>query len=273
MLNDTSRATGKILTMATLDSIQRAAQEQFSRQSRRYGKGHILENVEDVSEALGFIRLPAHARVLDVACGAGHTGLHLASLGHEVTCADVSAEMLDRTRENALSKGLLIGTRQHTAESMPYEDGAFDLVTCRVAPHHFSSPSAFVRESARILRSGGWLLLIDGTIPDSDPEAGEWLNRIEKLRDPSHVRLIAPVEWCHYCSESGLRVGHHWLRRKKQPDLEWYFETADTSPENRREVLSMIADAPTHIRDAFSLDHEDGKIVWQWPILSLLAQK
>ena len=112
MLNDISRATGKILTMATLDSIQRAAQEQFSRQSRRYGKGHILENVEDVSEALGFIRLPAHARVLDVACGAGHTGLHLASLGHEVTCADVSAEMLDRTRENALSKGLLIGTRQ-----------------------------------------------------------------------------------------------------------------------------------------------------------------
>jgi ubiquinone/menaquinone biosynthesis C-methylase UbiE len=261
------------MSQTALDPIQRAAQEQFSKQSKRYGKGHILENIEDVSEALGFIRLPVKARVLDVACGAGHTGLHLASLGHEVTCADVSADMLARTRENAAARGLTIETRQQTAESMPYPDPAFDLVTCRVAPHHFSSPALFVREAARVLRPSGWLLVIDGTIPDSEPEAGEWLNRVEKLRDPSHVRLIAPGEWCQFCENAGLKVAHHWLRQKRQPDLEWYFETAATSAENRREVLEMIASAPTRIRDRYQLAEVDGKIVWQWPMLSLLAQK
>lgn len=257
----------------TLDSTQLAAREQFSRQSQRYGKGHILENVDDVIEALGFINLPGRARVLDVACGAGHTGLHLASLGHNVTCADLSPAMLERAREGAASRNLTIETKSHAAESMPYGDGEFDLVTCRVAPHHFSSPAQFVREVARVLRPGGWFLLIDGTIPDNEPEAGEWLNCVEKLRDPSHVRLIAPAEWCRFCVDAGLTVERHWLRRKKQPDLQWYFETAATSPENRKEVLALIAGATPRIREIYAISEEDGKTVWQWPMLSLVARK
>jgi len=261
------------MTETALDSTQRAAQEQFSKQSQRYGKGHILENVQDVAEALGYIRLPERALVLDVACGAGHTGLHLASLGHTVTCADLSPAMLERTRENAIARNLTIETAQHPAETMPHESGHFDLVTCRVAPHHFSSPARFVREAARVLRPGGWFLLIDGTIPEGEPEAGEWLNRVEKLRDPSHVRLISPSEWCGFCLDAGLKIAHHWIHPKKQPDLEWYFETAATPPRNQREVLALISEASPRIHDLYRLSNEGGKIVWQWPILSLLAQK
>jgi SAM-dependent methyltransferase len=156
---------------------------------------------------------------------------------------------------------------------MPYSDGSFDLVTCRVAPHHFSSPAQFVREVSRVLHAEGWFLLIDGTIPDGENDAGEWLNRVEKLRDPSHVRLIAPQEWCRLCGDSGLIVRRHWLRQKKQPDLQWYFETAATTEENRAKVLGLIASASLRIQEVFHLGEEDGKIVWQWPMLSLLAQK
>src|SRR5579862_1655308 len=116
-----------------LDEIQRAAQEQFGRQSRNYGKGHILENVGDVEEALRGIPLPPVAKVLDVATGAGHTGLYLAGLGHDVTLADIAAPMLDRVRETAEKRGLKIRTQQHAAEVFPYADAEFDLVTCRVA--------------------------------------------------------------------------------------------------------------------------------------------
>jgi len=256
-----------------LDAVQQAAQEQFARQSRNYGRSHILADVSDVEAALANITLPEKARVLDVATGAGHTGLHLASLGHEVTCADLAAPMLDRVREAASERGLSVETRQHPAEEFPYADASFDLVTSRIAPHHFSSPESFIRETARVLRPGGWFLLIDGSVPDDEPEAEEWLHQIEKHRDPSHHRLLAPRTWTQLCEANGLHVQSAEMRTLKQPDLEWYFETAATSPENRRIVRDLIAHAPTSARAAFRLAEEDGKIVWWWPRLTLVARR
>src|SRR3954454_13751859 len=85
-----------IMNEESLDEVQRSAQEQFARQSHRYGKGHILENVDDVRAAVTHIPIPARAKVLDVATGGGHTGLLLAGLGHGVTLSDLTQAMLDR---------------------------------------------------------------------------------------------------------------------------------------------------------------------------------
>jgi ubiquinone/menaquinone biosynthesis C-methylase UbiE len=256
-----------------LDAVQQAAQEQFARQSRNYGAKHILADVSDVVAALEKVTLPARARVLDVATGAGHTGLHLASLGHDVTLTDLAEPMLERVREAAAARGLSVETRQHPAEALPYPDAAFDLVTSRIAPHHFSSPESFVRETARVLRPGGWFVLIDGSVQDDAPEAEEWLHRVEKLRDPSHHRLLTPRAWTQLCETHGLHVRSAELRPMKQPDLEWYFETAATSPENRAAVRELIAAAPASARALFRLGEENGKIVWWWPRLTLIAQR
>jgi ubiquinone/menaquinone biosynthesis C-methylase UbiE len=256
-----------------LDEVQRAAQQQFDRQSRRYGSSHILADVSDVADALTKVALPPPARVLDVATGAGHTGLYLASLGHEVTLSDLSAAMLERVRETAAARGLSVETRQHAAEELPYADEVFDLVTCRVAPHHFSSPEAFLGESARILKPGGWLLMIDGSVPDDCQEAEEWLHQVEKLRDPSHHRLLSRPVWRNFCARAGLRVEVAELFPFKQPDLEWYFETAATSPENRTAVRRLVDEAPLSARSAYQVLEENGKTVWWWPRLTLAARK
>lgn len=256
-----------------LDPVQRAAQEQFARQSGRYGQGHILQNVEDVRAALAHMTLPDRAHVLDVATGGGHTGILLASLGHDVTLSDLAQPMLDRASEGARERGLTVQTRLHSAEQLPDADGTFDLVTCRVAAHHFSSPEIFVHESARVLRSGGWFLLIDGTVEDDQPEAEEWSHAVEKLRDPSHHRFVTPRVWEKFCTSAGLRVVHSGLTPFKQPDLNWYFETAATTPENRRQVLELVQHPPESARKLFRLGEEDGKIVWWWQRLTLVAQK
>ncbi|MBI5384715.1 MAG: methyltransferase domain-containing protein [Verrucomicrobia bacterium] len=258
---------------ADLNDIQRAASEQFGRQSHRYARGHILENVEDVQAALGRITVPTRARVLDVATGAGHTGLFLASLGHEVTLCDLTEAMLERARESAAARGLSVQLRQHSAEAMPYAGGSFDLVTCRVAPHHFSSPGQFVAEVARVLAPGGWFLLIDGSVPDDEPEAEAWLHEVEKLRDPSHHRFLTPRAWAALCHAASLTVRVSELHPRKQPDLNWYFGTAATPPENRRQVLDLVARAPAAVRRVLALGEEDGKIVWWWPMLTLIARK
>jgi len=255
-----------------LDAIQRAAQEQFARQSERYGRGHILENVQDVAAALERISLPKVARALDVATGAGHTGVFVASLGHEVTVTDVAQPMLDRAQELAAQRGVRIQARQHPAENLPYPDNSFDLVTCRVAAHHFSSPEKFVAEASRVLARSGYFLLIDGTVEDGQAEAERWMHDIEKLRDPSHHRFLTPQQWSGLCEKSGLTVEHVLLAPFKQPDLNWYFEAANTPAANRGRVLAMIADAPESARRLFGLGEEEGKIVWWWQRLTLIAK-
>lgn len=256
-----------------LNSIQQAASEQFARQSHRYGKGHILENVADVQAALEKISLPAGAAVLDVATGGGHTGLHLASLGHRVTLSDLTEAMLQRAGEAATARGLNVELRCHPAEAMPYADASFDLVTCRVAPHHFSSVAGFVAEVARVLKPGGFFLLIDGTVQDDEPEAEAWLHQVEKLRDPSHHRFLTPRQWGEQCRAVGLVVKVSELHPKKQPDLNWYFETAATPAENRRRVVELVAHAPVTVRKLFALGEEEGRTIWWWPMLTLVAQK
>lgn len=135
--------------MAELDSVQKQAQAQFDKQSERYGKGHILADVDDVKAVLARVPRTQGREALDVATGGGHTGLYLASQGWQVTLADISQAMLDRALIAAKERGLPVETRQHTAEAFPYENATFDLVTCRVAAHHFSSPEKFIRETAR----------------------------------------------------------------------------------------------------------------------------
>ena len=256
-----------------LDPIQAAAQAQFAKQSHRYGKGHILENVEDVREAAAGMTLPPKARVLDIAAANGHTGLFFAEQGYEVVLSDIAAPMLERARELAASRGLAVTTREHAAEELPYPDASFDLVTCRVAAHHFSSPRAFVRESARVLRPGGYFLLIDGTVRDDEPEAEAWIHQVEKLRDPSHARFLTPRTWRSLCEEAGLQILRCDLFPFKQPNLEWYFQTAATPPENQEAVRRLLAEAPEAARRVFRIQQEGDTIVWWWDRLALVAQK
>ncbi len=256
-----------------LNEIQTAAAAQFNRQSERYGSGHILSRTDDVLEALGRFDLPAQAEVLDVATGGGHTALALARLGHSVVVTDLAEAMVEKATTLLREGGYATTGHVCPAEALAVPDTSFDLVTCRVAPHHFSDVLGFVREVARVLRPGGWFLLIDGSVSHHEPEAEAWLHRVEKRRDPSHHRLLNDRAWRQTVQHAGLEVRHTELSSLQQPDLEWYFETAHTSSENRAAVLREVAEAPAGARKYLRLETIDGRITWWWPRLTLLAQK
>ncbi len=256
-----------------LDSIQQAARDQFQRQSANYGKSHILANTVDVALALADIPFRPGARALDVATGGGHTALYLAERGYSVIAADISQAMLDGANKLAAERGLTIETRLHEAERFPYSEASFDLVTCRVAAHHFSDRGAFVAEVTRVLKPGGHFMLIDGSVSDGEPVAEEWIHQVEKLRDPSHGRFVTPNGWKALCEQNLLRVLRCETSPFKQPDLNWYFDTAGTPPENRNQVLELIRTAPEAAHRVFHMGEEHGRTIWWWIRLSLVAQK
>jgi ubiquinone/menaquinone biosynthesis C-methylase UbiE/glutathione S-transferase len=256
-----------------LDEMQSASAGQFDERADQYGKSHILADTADIEKAIADLKLRPNTPALDVATGHGHTAIFLAKRGCQVIAGDVSTGMLDRARALAAEQGVSIDFREHTAEKLPYPDNTFGLVTCRVAAHHFSSPEQFIREAARVLKMYGYLVVIDTTVPDDHVEAHTWMDTVERLRDPSHGRYVTPNAWRKWCADCGLTVTRMQVEPLKQPDLNWYFNVANTSPENRKKVLEMIAKAPSAVRELFKLGQEDGKIVWYWRRLTLVAGK
>lgn len=275
-----------------LNEQQRASQAQFDRNKDNYGRQHILAQTNDLEVA--FAQIPesagicnaggiatsspqataAHGRqALDVATGGGHAALFAARRGWQMTLGDIAAGMLENARKLLAEEGFEAKTAQFPAETFPFADGSFSLVTCRVAAHHFSDPAAFVQESARVLHPGGYFVLIDGSLPDDSPEVDAWLNAVEKWRDPSHGRLISRKEWTGYADAAGLEIISAALTPFLQPDLEWYFKTANTSAANRQRVLEAIATAPPAVRQSLCLQETDGKVTWQWQRLHLVARK
>jgi hypothetical protein len=93
------------------------------------------------------------------------------------------------------------------------------------------------------------------------------------LRDPSHNRFITPNVWRKWCVDAGLTVTRAQVEAFKQPDLNWYFNVANTPPENRKKVLEMLAKAPASARGLFQIGQEEGKIIWYWRRLTLIAGK
>lgn len=80
----------------------------------------LLELVEEL--------LPRPGRVLELGCGAGHTALRLAALGHQVTCLDVSARMIDAARANAEKAGVTLDLHVGTIHDLPADARDFDLI-------------------------------------------------------------------------------------------------------------------------------------------------
>jgi SAM-dependent methyltransferase len=102
------------------------------------------------------------------------------------------------------------------AESLPFADGAFDVVACRTAAHHFSDPAGAVREMARVCSDR--VLLVDTVFMGDDVEEAE------RRRDPSHVRNYTEAEWRGFVEDAGLGIDdvrfpahiidfHAWLAR------------------------------------------------------------
>jgi ubiquinone/menaquinone biosynthesis C-methylase UbiE len=257
----------------SLDPAQAASAAQFDRQSDRYGKTHILTDTSDVEAALRGIAVPLRGAALDVATGGGHTALCLARQGWKITAGDLAPRMLESAQKLFAEAGLTLDTHLFPAEALPFPPQSFDLVSVRVAAHHFSSPAKFIAEVARVLRPGGHFVLIDGSVPENDAETEAWLHRVEKWRDPSHGRFLSRAAWEQLVQETGLTVLRSELHAFKQPDLQWYFETAATPMGNRELILDAIRTAPQRVRRALQLGEEEGRIVWWWLRLSLLARQ
>jgi SAM-dependent methyltransferase len=134
-------------------------------------------------------------------------------------------------------------------QALPFRDGSFDVVTCRIAAHHFADVAAAVREIRRVLRPGGSFLLQD-ILGHDDAEVAAFLTEVERRRDPSHVRAYRAVEWKAFLRAAGLTMMDSAVIAKGRPWEEWTARTRMT-PEGRRDLDAFVLAAPERCRTAF----------------------
>ena len=204
-------------------------QKQFGRTAAAYVESPSHAKGEDLDRIVALATEHGGERVVDVGTGVGHTLRRVAPGFRSAVGVDATREMLEAGVDVLAGAGvnnvLLV---QADATALPIASGSADVVTSRLAAHHFADVAGAFREIARILRPGGLFVLVDNYAPD-EPELERFINEVETLRDPSHVRNHTVAGWSDLLKHAGLRttvdsdtgvtklVTANWLERSQTP--------------------------------------------------------
>jgi len=232
------------------DDQTRRVQAQFGATAAAYVTSASHAAGEDLDQLVTWGRAAAPRRVLDLATGGGHTALAFAAFARELTAFDLTEPMLRAARS-------LLGQRGVTharfvagdVARLPFVEGAFDVVTCRLAAHHFADVGSAVREVQRVLRPGGALLVVD-ILGHDDAELAAFITEVERRRDPSHVRAYRAVEWKALLRGAGLTVMESVVLTKSRPWDDWVRRMRMTDPA-RSALESFVRAASPRCREAF----------------------
>jgi SAM-dependent methyltransferase len=186
---------------------------------------HAVARAEELRDRLRrFVQPRGDERVLDVGTGVGGVALAIAPLVREVVGVDVSEERLRHAREAAPAN---VAFQQADATKLPFEWAEFDLTCCSRTLHHLRRPEIAVAELARVTRRGGRVLVIDQLAP-IDPLVAIELDRFERVRDPSHARLLPDGDVRAFFEANGLVLLRD--QRLVEPrELDWYLDLAGCS--------------------------------------------
>jgi len=176
-----------------------------------------------------------------------------------VVATDLTAPMLEAARRFLRERGARnVRFQEADAGALPFEDASFDLVTCRIAAHHFPDVAAFVREAARVARPGGRVAVIDNIVPE-DPEAAAFINAWEKRRDPSHNRALTEVEWRGLFAGAGLTT--EVVERFRKPrDFQSWIGRMPVDASTAAQVRAMLMSSRGAAREFLRPEEDRGAL-------------
>jgi ubiquinone/menaquinone biosynthesis C-methylase UbiE len=231
----------------TVDDLKSLSQQRFGKYAASYVSSWSHRQGPDLQRLVELAGDHPGWEALDIATGGGHTALAIAPHVARVVATDLTEPMLAAAREFILAGGATnVEFHPADAEDLPFTAASFDLVTCRIAAHHFPHPERFVAEVVRVLRPGGLFLLQDQVTPE-DPKTADWITAFEKRRDPSHGRALSRSEWLALVAASGLSVETE-DRFQKRVGLLWWVGAQEGSAEDLAELRARLHQAPSGVQ-------------------------
>ena len=245
------------------DETRRINQARFTRSASEYAASRVTARREQIEALMALASPAAHDRVLDVACGPGALLATLAPRVRRTVGLDLTPAMLQLARAAAPKAWCVRGA----AERLPFDDGAFSLVVCTWAFHHFASPPRVLREMTRVCAPGGRVVVGD-LVGSEDDAARARQNAVERLRDPAHVELDSGSGLARLLGAAGLAV-RGTTNGEEARDLEQWCRMAGTPPEVADRLRSMLLAGASGELAWMSPSDVDGRLVFvhRWAIV------
>jgi len=248
---------------------ERMVAGQFGPQAAAYVTSSVHAQGEDLARMAAVAQAAPGARIADLGCGGGHVSFAVAPHAREVVACDLSTEMLSAVATEAARRGLgSIRTRQASVANLPFEDGAFDMVMSRFSAHHWTDVGAGLREARRIVKSGGTAVLADAATPGV-ALLDTFLQAIELLRDPSHVRNLNVGQWCAGVEAAGFAVMAVRTGRLRLDFVSWIARIG-APPLHAEAIRSLQKGAPEPVQRHFAIE-PDGTFVLDTILLEAVA--
>jgi ubiquinone/menaquinone biosynthesis C-methylase UbiE len=251
--------------------VHQRVREQFGGNAQKYVTCATHAKGDDLDRLVPWLKPTTHDLMLDIATGGGHVAKTLAPHVKTVYVTDLTPQMLTAARNHLSESGVGNAVYMHAdAESLPFLPATFDIVTCRIAAHHFPHPELFLKEVTRVLKPGGRFVLIDNVAPERQAVA-DFLNLVEAIRDPSHIRCLSVSEWTDLLRQSGLsiRASEQWRR---QFDFQSWVERMAPTTAHMRSTEATMRLAPADIAEYFEITvGATGVETWasdQWMVLA-----
>jgi ubiquinone/menaquinone biosynthesis C-methylase UbiE len=246
--------------------------DQFTRQATVFSTAAAITDEEALRMVVEAARPTRDDRILDVACGPGLVVCAFAPRVREAAGIDVTPAMLDRARKLASEKGLTnVAWRQGDVASLPYDDSSFTIVTTRFSVHHFLDPAAGLREMVRVCTPGGRIVVVDDYASE-DPAKAAAFNRLEKLRDPSHVRCLTLTELKGLFGAVGLPAPEMRFYELRS-DVQSLLARSFPNPGDEVEIIEMFKASAADDRLGIPIRLDGDRIHYAYPVAILAATR
>jgi ubiquinone/menaquinone biosynthesis C-methylase UbiE len=217
---------------------------QFGPRTAAYVASTVHAQGADLDRLVELVHNHETASVLDLGCGGGHVTFNVASHVKHVIAYDLSSEMLAAVAQVSAERQLAnVATQQGRAESLPFPDATFDFVLSRYSAHHWHGFAAALAEVKRVLKPRGKAIFMD-VISPGPALLDTYLQTVELLRDPSHVRNYSLDEWRSALQAAGLTPGAHQDYRLRLEFKSWIarMNTAAIRAEAVRSLQTLMSE-------------------------------
>jgi ubiquinone/menaquinone biosynthesis C-methylase UbiE len=227
------------LTMTNSSTHKQKIREAFTKQARAYALNATIHDPGRLQRLVDAVAPDPDSRVLEIATGPGYVAMAFAEHCREVIGVDLTEAPLALAEETRRARGLNnVSFRLADADQLPFREGEFDVVVCRLAFHHFEVPELALREMTRVSRDDGVVAIEDLTVSEH-PLRAEYQNTFERLRDPSHVRARPMSELLAMFTSSGLEILKVYFDQLT-PSVERWLSNSQTPPVEAEEVRRLL---------------------------------